>query len=181
MIYQGAPSAHLESIGRTLLQRLEAHYRCLYLNSPAMVAGIRSHLAASGLDVNAQVERGALVLSSDQTHLVDGEFDPARMIDSLRDAMQRALADGYLGLWAAGDMTWEFGNEDNLSKLLEYERRLEKFMKLHPALCGICLYHRDTLPPHAIETALATHPAIYVNATMSQLNPLCQCGTGPQP
>lgn len=175
MIYEGASSAHLESVARTLLQRLKAGYRCLYLNSPTMVAGMRSHLAATGLDLRAELERGALLLSSDQTHLVDGKFDTARMIDSLRGAVQQALADGYVGLWASGDMTWEFGNEANLTKLLEYERRLDEFMKINPALCGICLYHRNTLPPHAMETALATHSAVYVSATLSQLNPLYRC------
>jgi hypothetical protein len=172
MIYEGAPSSHLGSIAQTLLERLKANYRCLYLNSPAMVAGMRSHLAAAGLDLQQQIGRGALVLSSDQGHLVKGKFDTERMIASLRDALQQALADGYEGLWAAGDMTWEFGSEDNLEKLLGYERRLEAFMHAHPALCGVCLYHRDTLPSHALQAARATHPALYLSATLSQLNPL---------
>lgn len=172
MIYEGSPSAHLDSIAQTLMERLQARFRCLYLNSPTMVAGMRSRLAAAGLDVQEQVKRGALILSSDQGHLVDGKFDTERMIAALRDAMQRALTDGYVGLWAAGDMTWEFGSEDNLSKLLEYERRLEECMHANPALCGICLYHRDTLPPAAIDLARVIHPAQYVNATLSRLNPL---------
>ena len=178
MIYEGAPSVHLDSIARTLLEMLRANYRCLYLNSPTMVAGMRSVLAALGLDVAAQVERGSLVLSLDQSHLVDGRFDTQQMIASLGDAVQQALAEGYVGLWASGDMTWEFGNEANLSKLLDYERQLEGFMYHQPALCGVCLYHRTTLPSHAIETALATHPSIYVSETLSQFNPLCQYAGG---
>ena len=64
----------------------------------------------------------------------------------------------------------EFGSEDNLDKLLQYERRLKIFMQRTPALSGICLYHRDTLPSYAIETALITHPSLYISATLSQLN-----------
>lgn len=172
MIYEGAPSSHLGSISQTLIQRLKADYRCLYLNSRPMVAGMRWHLSAAGLDLEAQEQRGALVLSSDQGHLVDGKFEVDGMIKSLGDAVQQAVADGYVGLWAAGDMTWEFGHEANLQKLLEYERKLDDFMKACPALTGVCLYHRDTLPAHAIQTALKTHAALYVNATLSQLNPL---------
>jgi hypothetical protein len=170
-IYEGAPSSHLADIARTIVHRLDANRRCLYLNSPAMVAGMRSQLAATGVDLKAQMDRGALVLSSDQGHLIDGKFDVARMLGLLRDALQNALADGFEGLWASGDMTWEFGNESNWDKLREYERRLEEFMKENPALSGICLYHRDTLPPHAIETALVTHPSLYISAALSQLNP----------
>lgn len=170
LIYAGAPSSHLPDIARTLVQRLKTGHRCLYLNSPAMVAGMRSQLAAAGLDPRAHVERGALILSSDQGHLLDGKFDVERMLRLLHDAVKQALVDGYAGLWAAGDMTWEFGSEANLDKLLHYERRLEEFMQTTPALSGICLYHRDTLPPHAIETALLTHPSVYVSATLSRLN-----------
>ena len=122
-----------------------------------MIAGIRSVLAAYGVDLKLEIGRGALMLSSDQSHLINGKFDTERMITHLGDAVRQALADGYTGLWAAGDMTWEFGNEENLSKLLEYEQQLDIYMQNNPALCGVCLYHCNTLPAHAIQTAMATH------------------------
>jgi hypothetical protein len=169
-IYGGAPSSHLADVARTLIERLKQKRRCLYLNSPPMVAGMRWHLSAAGLDLMQQVESSALILSSDQGHLLDGKFDVESMVKLLRNAVQQALDDGYRGLWAAGDMTWEFGNESNLDKLHEYERRLEEVMRDTPGLSGICLYHRDTLPAHAIETALVTHPVVYANAALSELN-----------
>jgi hypothetical protein len=171
MVYHGPPSAHLADIGRTLRDKLQANHRCLYLNSPPMVAGMRSHLASLGLEPRELAERGALILSSDQGHLVDGKFDVGRMLHLLEDAVNQALRDGYVGLWAAGDMTWEFGNETNFTKLLEYERLLEIFMQRTPAMSGVCLYHRDTLPAHAVATGLATHTCEYLNATLSRLNP----------
>lgn len=170
LIYSGAPSSHLPDIARTLIQRLRAKHRCLYLNSPPMVAGMRSELSAQGIDPRKEMERGALVLSSDQGHLVDGKFNVERMVRLLHDSVKQALDDGYVGLWAAGDMTWEFGNEANLEKLLAYERSLEDFMHRTPALSGVCLYHRDTLPPHAIATALKTHPSLYISSTLTRLN-----------
>lgn len=172
MIYDGAPSSHLASLAQTIQERLTAGYRCLYLNSPPMVAGIRWQLVSAGLDLDKEIKRGALLLSSDQEHLVDGKFDSGRLLGSLDSALQRALADGYVGLWAAGDMTWEFGSEANLTKLLDYERQLEAYMENNVGLCGVCLYHRDSLPAHAIQTALKTHRALYVSASLSQLNPL---------
>ncbi|HZZ58779.1 MAG TPA: MEDS domain-containing protein [Opitutaceae bacterium] len=171
LIYDGAPSPHLDSIAQTLIARLDANYRCLYLNSPPMVAGMRSHLAAAGVDLQRQTERGALILSSDQGHLREGKFDVDRMLQMLQAALHRALADGFAGLWASGDMTWELGSESNLAKLHEYERRLDQFIEGNPAMSGICLYHRDTLPPHAVQTALQTHPARHVDASLWQINP----------
>lgn len=175
LIYEGPPSRHLESLARTIISNLKEGKRCLYLNSPAMVAGIRSCLAALGLNLSEEIEKGSLIITSDQSHLVGGRFDVQRMIDMLRQAMHQALADGYTALWATGDMTWEFGSESNLDKLLDYEQQLEAFMQNNVSLSGICQYHRDTLPSHAIETGLQTHKALYINHTLTRINPDCAC------
>ena len=53
-------------------------------------------------------------------------FDPEYMIEQLRLACELAVADGHVGLWATGDMAWEFGPDKDFSKLLEYERALER-------------------------------------------------------
>jgi len=108
MIYEGSPAKHLRGLAATIVENLKNNKRCLYLNSPTMVAGIRSYLAAAGLDLTRELERGALVVSSDQSHLVDGQFDSDRMLALLEDAVNEALRDGFSGLWATGDMTWEF-------------------------------------------------------------------------
>ncbi len=175
LIYKGAPSRYLETLAQTIQETLETNHRCLYLNSPAMVAGMRSRLIANGLDLTKLIERGDLILSSGQGHLVNGKFDVDGMIGLLSDAVQRALSDGYAGLWATGDMTWEFGSEKNLDKLAEYERRLEEFMQRTPSLSGICQYHRDTLPPNTVFTALETHQMVYVDSTLSWRNPEYLC------
>jgi hypothetical protein len=138
-----------------------------------MVAGIKSYLAASGVDVACETESGNLVLSPDRNHLADnGGFDIQRMVETLEHALQQALADGYEGLWATGDMTWEFGPEKDLSRLLEYEWRLEEFMREHPQMGGICQYHVDTLPRDVLHQGLLTHSHLFVNQTLTLINPL---------
>jgi hypothetical protein len=150
MIYEGSPAKHLPGLAQVIREKLRANNRCLYLNSPPMVAGIRSYLAAEGLDVAQEVNDGSLVLSSDSGHLVNGVFDVARMLAMLAEAVNDALAHGYAGLWATGDMTWELGSEKNFGKLMEYECGLEEMFRDFPALSGICQYHRDTLPEDAL-------------------------------
>jgi hypothetical protein len=136
-----------------------------------MVAGIRSYLAADGLDVALEVSNGSLVLSSQPTHLVDGVFDVGRMLAMLADAVDDALAQGYAGLWATGDMTWELGSEKNFEKLMEYECGLEEMIRDRPALGGICQYDRDTLPDDALYVAVSKHRGIYLSGTLSRVNP----------
>jgi hypothetical protein len=137
-----------------------------------MVAGVRSYLAADGVDVSQEVDKGSLILSSDRGHLVNGVFDVARMLAMLADAVNDALAHGYAGLWATGDMTWELGSEKNFGKLMEYECGLEEMFRNLPTLSGICQYHRDTLPEDALQVALSKHRGIYLNETLSRINPM---------
>jgi MEDS: MEthanogen/methylotroph, DcmR Sensory domain len=171
LIYEGAPSRHLPSLAALAVEKLEQNYRCLYLNSAPMVAGMRSYLAAAGVDVAQEVGKASLVLSSDQRHLLGGQFDVERMIRTLEDAIQQALDDGYDGLWATGDMTWELGPERDRWRLLEYEWRLEKLFRTHPQLSGICQYHADTLPRDMMRQGLLGHQTIFVSKTLSLLNP----------
>jgi DcmR-like sensory protein len=170
LVYDGSPSRQLPALATMLRQRLGENYRCIYLNSPPMVAGIASYLAAQDVDVARETGRGALILTADRSHLTHGVFDTERMLGLLSDELAQALADGYRGLWATGDMTWEFGPEQNFDKLLDYERRLEAFFQLNPALSGVCQYHADTLPHEAMRHGLASHPAFFVNETLARIN-----------
>lgn len=171
LIYAGPPSRHLPALAVTLRAKLGRNYRCLYLNSPPMVAGIRSYLAAAGVDVEAEMARGSLVLSSAQGHLVEGQFDVPRMIGTLNSALNQALHDGYAGLWATGDMSWEMGPRKDFTKLLDYEWHLEEFLRAHPEMSGICQYHAETLPRDVLRHGLLAHRSIFVNETLSLVNP----------
>jgi hypothetical protein len=171
LIYGGPSSWHLPALAMTLREKLRRNYRCLYLNSPPMVAGMRSYLSAMGVDVSAEIAQGSLAVSEKQEHLVDGRFDVDRMLETLGDTLRQALHDGYAGLWATGDMTWEMGPQKDFSRLLEYEWRLEEFLRQHPEMSGICQYHAATLPRAVLRQGLAAHRALFVNETLSVVNP----------
>ena len=160
--------------------QLRDGYRCLYLNSPTMVSGMRSYLAATGVDVEHEVAKGTLIVSSDRAHLVGTHFDVDRLMDQLEDAISQALSDGYRGLWASGDMAWELGPEQDFSKLLEYEWRLEELFLRRPSLSGICQYHSDTLPKQAVRDGLVSHASMFVNETLSRVNPYFARGDSPK-
>jgi hypothetical protein len=171
LLYEGAPSRQLPMLAAVMCRKIEENYRCLYLNSPTMVAGMGSYLAARGRDVLEDTKRGRLVLSSEQHSSSDGVFDIDVMLNGLEDALEQALKDGCKGLWASGDMTWEFGRANDFSRLLEYEWRLEEFFQTHSELEGVCQYHADTLPPEAMKQGSVAHPSIFVSETLSLVNP----------
>ncbi len=170
LLSEGSPSRQLPMLAAVIRQRLDENYRCLYLNSPTMVAEMGSYLAARGRDVLEDIKRGRFVLSADQYSSSDGNFDVDAMLQGLEETLAQTLKDGYKGLWASGDMAWEFGRAGDFSRLLEYEWRLEEFFQKHPELEGICQYHVDTLPPEAINQGRTAHPAIFVTETLSLVN-----------
>lgn len=171
LIYKGSPAAHLPGLSVVIRQKLAENYRCLYVNTSTTIAALRPYLLAAGIDITKEVAEGSLVLSSHSTHLTDGHFNIDRQLGMLQDALNQALQDGYAGLWCTGDMSLEFGPEKDFSKLLDYEWRLEEFLQAHPALSGICQYHADTLPNEVLRQGVLAHSSLYINETLSRLNP----------
>jgi MEDS: MEthanogen/methylotroph, DcmR Sensory domain len=170
MVYDGPAGRHLRPISRTVRDKLIDHYRCIYLNSEPMIAEFRTYLAAAGVDVELELRQSNLILSSERPHLVRGRFEIRVMLETLQTALDRALSDGYIGLWATGDMTWEMGRDHDVMKLLQYEWRLERFIQSHPQFGGVCQYHVNSFPMGLLDQAVALHPEIYVNETLSILN-----------
>ena len=68
LVYRGPPSRHLRSISAIARQMWEKNDRRLYLNSKPMIAGLRSYLAADGVDVEHAMPTGSL---EDRDHLID--------------------------------------------------------------------------------------------------------------
>ena len=172
LVYDGPPSRHLAALARTISDKLASDFRCMCFDSPPMIAGMRSYLAAEGVDVASDIARGRLILTSERSHLADGiRFDIERMTEGLSEALEDALGDGFRGLWCTGDIAWEFGPERDFASLLEYERQLDAFIETHPNFGGVCQYHRDTLPSQAVEAGLLAHPRIFIDQTLSLVNP----------
>ena len=73
LIYEGSPSQQLPTLAAMVQRMLNEGYRCLYLNSRPMVAGMRSYLAAAGIDVEQEIAKASLVLSSEPSVSADGD------------------------------------------------------------------------------------------------------------
>lgn len=169
LIYEGHPARQLPVVVPLLVDELRKNWRCLYLGSPEVVDMAEAALQAQGVDTRSESERGALVLSSDRSHLVGGKFHPEKMIEQLITLIDGATKEGFEGLFATGDMKWELGASDNFDRLLEYEALLELVFRRKP-LRGICQYHRDLVPARAVRDALVTHRSVYVNEALNRDN-----------
>jgi PAS domain S-box-containing protein len=110
------------------------------------------------VDVAHQREQGVLWMpTKEETYLQSGKFDPQAMIDFLRQAQSQALADGFTGLRAAGEMSWALGPEIGNDRLIEYEALLNDFMANSRSII-LCLYNRWLFDLAVIHDVLRTHP-----------------------
>lgn len=171
LLHDGASPRQLSAVATVMRTKLQQNYRCIYLDSPIMIAGMQCYLEAAGIPLERYVAEKRLLLSSDQKHLAGGHFDPERMMRTLEIAYQQALNDGFEGLWASGDMGWEIGPRMDHSSLWDYERELERFLCANPRFSGICQYHVGTLPREAVRHGLLAHQSIFVSENLSMINP----------
>jgi hypothetical protein len=145
--------------------------RCLYVCCEHSPKAFRAALKQAGIPVEAEESRGSLLLlTKNDGHLKGGTFDPDRMISMLYTAVEDALAAGFTGLCAAGDMSWLLDNAPGSEKIAEYEAKLNQFYKSHSAL-GLCLYNRSTLPPAMLDHCLATHRYVRMDGSILLENP----------
>ena len=145
--------------------------RCLYVCCEHPPEEFRAALRKAGIDVDAEEARGAfLLMTKHDGHLEGGCFDPDKMIAMLATAVEDALAAGFKGLCAAGDMTWLLDNAPGSEKIAEYESRLNRFYESHHAL-GLCLYNLKTMPPALIDHCLATHRFVRIEGPILLSNP----------
>ncbi|MBI2939286.1 MAG: MEDS domain-containing protein [Chloroflexi bacterium] len=141
---------------------LAAGERCVYIADDRTFDEVAGGLAAVGIDVARERERGALLLLTKRdTYLRSGEFHPAAMIALLRQTIEDALAAGFTGLRATGEMTWALGTEVGCDRLIEYEALLNNFFPGRQIL-AICQYNRRRFPPTIIRDVLRTHPIVIV-------------------
>jgi hypothetical protein len=142
---------------------------CVFLESPERIEAVREALRGASIDVAAEEERGALILSSNRAFLDHGHFSGARAIAFLEQTLRQALAQGFSALRATGDMNWELGEDQNFELLLDYEAELDRFVRQHK-IVGLCQYRRHSLSGLAIRNALETHEQVVLGRTLCSNN-----------
>ncbi|MFL6232300.1 MAG: MEDS domain-containing protein [Thermoanaerobaculia bacterium] len=137
---------------------LAAGERCLFVGHGTSGRRLEHALQEAGVDVQGECDRGALVCVTQRDNwLPGGRFDPGAMMDSLRQAEQQALDDGFSGLRATWNMGWVLEGTPGADRLIEYEAHLNRFLA-GSRTCALCRYSRDGSSPELIEDALQTHP-----------------------
>jgi len=149
---------------------LERQERCLYVADENSAAAVLDALREAGTDVDRHLRTGAMIVTGKQeTYLKAGRFDPDSMISFLSEIRREAGNCKFSGLRILGEMTWALEQDTAPDSLIEYEAKLNYFVRDH-AVRVLCQYHRDRFSPELILSVVRTHPVV-VYGSMICKNP----------
>jgi signal transduction histidine kinase len=147
---------------------LERDEKCIYAADKKTVSDVIEALRAMGIDVDGAVNSGRLtVASQEDTYLRNGHFEPDKMIRFWEETLEPAIASGFSGLRVVGEATWALCGDPGTGPFIEYEAKLNYFVRDHPAVVT-CQYDCNRFSPEVILNVIRTHPiVIYGNFVCS--------------
>ncbi|MFB2622708.1 MEDS domain-containing protein [Methanothermobacter marburgensis] len=149
---------------------LEAGERCMYITSEHDAPHVRSVLANDIPSLSEAEKSGQFIMvSASEVYTAGGVFDPQSMISFLESEVRNALADGFSGLRATGEMTWILKGAPGSERIIEYEALLNDFFSENECI-AICQYHRPRFKADIIKGVLLTHPLVLWNHSI-YINP----------
>ena len=152
---------HRAMITEFVREGVVRHEKIVYLVNITSVEQLRATLTAGGIDVAPLIDSGQLViLTAKEAYLQDGQFDPDKMIDLLREETDKALAEGYAALRATGEMTWALAGEPGSERLVEYESRVNKLFNESKKCYGLCQYDRRRFDAEMLVDIVQVHPNV---------------------
>lgn len=145
---------------------LERREKCVYIADDHHVSGLHGRLRQAGVDVEAALRSGALVvLTKKDAYLRNGRFDPEWMFTFWREAAAEAKAQGFGSLRGTGETEWVLRGAPGMERWMEYESRLTRAMAETDCF-ALCQYNSRLFPPQVILDVIRTHPIVIYRGTL---------------
>lgn len=117
--------------------------------------------------VDARTEAGDLRIERGQNAYRAAEFDPDRLIANLAEASRESVADGYEGLWLAGEVSWCFHTDLDYDHVVDFEADFESASPDLP-VTALCQYDLNRFDDESVAKALWTHQQIIYRYTLCE-------------
>lgn len=146
--------------------------RCIYIMDDRERTEVSAALAAGGVDVDREIERGALVPMSAEEYHGPPPFDALRVVEHIRQRVFDATARGFAGLRIAAEASWTLKEGISDDPFGELDSLVNKAVG-PGALTLVCMYRRDRLAPAALRQVINGHAKVvagdYVHVSLSAL------------
>jgi hypothetical protein len=135
--------------------------RCLFVGTRVEYENLGLQLEERGICSLRAESRGALVfMTGEEVYLDNGAFDPNVVLARIERFITEALADGFAGLCATGELV-DNPSDDLWRQIVWYEAQINEHFSRSPFV-GLCRYPRTTIPPHRVQDVLRNHPVAIV-------------------
>jgi hypothetical protein len=139
--------------------------RCLYIAGDTSVSEVITRLEQAGINVVAAERARQLIIAPPEgTYLKDGIFEPERMVEGLKEEVERALADGFAGLRGSGELGWAAGLPSALLRLYEYEALFDA--ALSKSFLALCQYNEKLFSAEVLGQLLRIHPKVFARGAV---------------
>ena len=136
---------------------------CVLVTEPSASTTITGHLRESGVDADAALASGQLLVSN-------GASQVEEMSSMFDEVISKAGSAGRRVIRIAGDMTWALSKMPTAEKLLEWEAFYDRYVGPRADFVALCQYDHSRFGGSAVMWALQTHP-LSIIGNIVQENP----------
>ena len=122
---------------------------------------VRSHLEELGIDLSKVGAQFGIAPAEPTYCCADGAFVPDTCLHNFLHFINGSKTEGYTGTRIMGDMSWALRRGQDIDTLLEYESKVNGFVKKFP-VTAVCEYDARKFDGATIFDILAMHPAMIV-------------------
>lgn len=145
-----------------IMDGLTNNNKCVYVINENSKEEIIFEFENAGFNVNDYIARKQLeILTAEETYLKDGYFGVEKILNFIEKTNENAMKEGYAGLRGTGEMSWSLKNSPMDEQLIEYEVRLNKFLKDKTILL-LCQYNEGKFGHEILNNIVRTHESIVI-------------------
>ena len=152
----------LELISKFVESGVRANETVGYFTDLLSPGEMRDRLRMSGAALPSATDDRRLAISPAlATYCPEGRFEPAQMLQRLRQLYSSSVADGYAGARATGEMTWALRGVPGSERLIEYEALINTVVREYPTT-AICQYDARRFDGGTLFDVLSVHPMMVI-------------------
>ncbi|HEX6939023.1 MAG TPA: ATP-binding protein [Longimicrobiales bacterium] len=141
-----------------LRRGLDRGERAVFVVDGRWRSAVERALAGVGIDIAAEVARGALLLVDAADVVMCGDSSAEAVAERCRDHLR--AADRFTATRVAVDPGWASAQAVSSERLLAWEARVSSVLEATPRATALCLYDRTRFPPEMLDRVLGHHPAL---------------------
>ncbi|WP_188873087.1 MEDS domain-containing protein [Halarchaeum rubridurum] len=158
-LFYRSNESQLAAVTAFLVKGLQSGHRCVYLLDVNTATDIKSALRRANVDVEQRINAGDFVIRDAEEVYLESGFNPTEMVSTLETEANASVADGYNGLWIAGENSWCFHTDQSFDHIVDFEADFDAACPELP-VTALCQYDLDRFNGTSAAKALRTHAQI---------------------